>query len=365
MVYRLGVLALLASLLTLGGCRGIVGTAAEANNTPNPQMNGNVQHIIFMIQENRSFDHYFGHLNDYRQAHGLPTDVDGTPAGASNPTPDGTSTVSAFHLITQCTENVSPSWNESHVDINRANPAGPALMDGFVTTAAGFAKANNMNDVQGLRAMGYYDATDLPYYYFMASQFATSDRWFSPAPTRTQPNRLYALAATSAGHVYPPTQAIANSTIFDQLQLHNVTWKVYAVDPKASSVEPFGIYTAHAENIVPYNQYFTDLKNNTLPSVAFIDTGFESGTDEHAPSPIQPGVALVQSFIDALMGSSSWANSIFIVTHDEGGGFYDHVPPVPAVNPDGIAPIDLLPNDIKGDFTITGFRVPLIVVSPF
>jgi len=369
MVCRAGALFtfILASLLALNGCRGLAtGTAVEANNVPNPPLNANVQHIIFMIQENRSFDHYFGHLNDYRQAHGLPADVDGTPASASNPSADGTTTVPAFHLITQCLENASPSWNESHVDINRNNPtSSTAVMDGFVQTAAGFAKANNLNDVAGARAMGYYDATDIPYYYFMASQFATSDRWFSPAPTRTQPNRLYAVAATSAGHAYPPTQAIANWTIFDQLQTRNVSWKVYAVDPKASTLEPFGIFTGHPEKIVPYQQYFDDLKNNSLPSVAFIDTGFESGTDEHAPSPIQPGVALVQSFIDPLMTSSSWQSSIFILTHDEGGGFYDHVPPAPAVNPDAIPPSDLLPNDIPGDFTITGFRVPLIVVSPF
>ncbi len=364
---RLAAILVAASLLALAGCRGLVGNAVEANNQPNPQLNANVNHIIFMLQENRSFDHYFGKLKDYRQAQGLSTDIDGLPAIASNPSFDGSSTVQSFHLITQCTEDLSPSWNETHVDINRNSPGttSPASMDGFVFTAGKFARDTGLNDVNGTRAMGYYDATDLPYYYFMASQFATSDRWFSPAPTRTQPNRLYAIAATSAGHVYPPQQALDNFTIFDLLENRNVSWKVYSVDPKASTLEPFATYTTHPDKIVPASQYFTDVANGTLPSVAFIDTGFELPLDEHAPNPIQQGAALVASMVNALMSSASWKDSIFILTFDEGGGFFDHVPPMPTVSPDGIPPSDLLPNDIKGDFTITGFRVPLIVISPF
>ncbi len=364
---RLAAIIVAASLLALGGCRGLVNGAVEANNQPNPQLNANVNHIIFMLQENRSFDHYFGQLNSYRQSQGLSTEVDGLPAGASNPDFAGTGTVQSYHLITQCVEDLSPSWNETHVDINRSSPGtlNPATMDGFVFTAAKFARDTGLNDINGIRAMGYYDSTDLPYYYFMSSQFATSDRWFSPAPTRTQPNRLYSIAATSAGHAYPPQQALANFTIFDLLENQKVTWKVYAVDPKASTIEPFATFTAHPENIVPASQYFTDVANGTLPSVAFIDTGFLEPTNEHAPNPIQQGAAQVASMVNALMNSASWKDSVFILTFDEGGGFYDHVPPIQAVSPDNIPPSDLLPTDIKGDFTITGFRVPLIVISPF
>ena len=79
--------------------------------------------------------------------------------------------------------------------------------------------------------MGYYDGTDLPYYYFMASSFGTSDRWFSPAMTRTQPNRMYLMAATSAGRAYPlPAIKLPNKTIFESLNDKGVSWRVYVTD---------------------------------------------------------------------------------------------------------------------------------------
>jgi phospholipase C len=111
-----------------------------------------------------------------------------------------------------------------------------------------------------------------------------------------------------------------------------------------------------------------------LPSVAFIETGYLSNQDEH-PAPqasIQAGAAYAASLINALMASPSWKDSAFILTYDESGGFYDHVPPQPTVNPDGMAPIDLLKGDIctsgsgvNCNFNYTGYRVPLIVISPF
>jgi phospholipase C len=359
-----------AFLLGLAGCRGLVnGSGVEAGNKPNPQLNQNVNHIIFMIQENRSFDHYFGHLNAYRVRQGLPADVDGAPSDASNPAANGVGTVAPFHLTTQCVEKLSPSWNETHTDINATNPPtstlGPTPMDGFVKTAAKFATDTGLSDTQGLRSMGYFDEREIPFYYFMATQFATSDRWFSPVPSRTQPNRMFAIAASSDGLVYPPKTGTDRLTIFDVLQKAGVSWRVYAVGLRASTLEAFPIFDAHPEGVVPMSQFFSDVASGSLPSVAFIDTGFENGEDEHPPAPIQPGAAQVARFVNALMSSPSWKDSVFILTFDEGGGFYDHVPPMPTVNPDGIKPQDLLPTDIQGDFTFSGFRVPVIVISPF
>jgi phospholipase C len=220
----------------------------------------------------------------------------------------------------------------------------------------------------------------------MASNFATSDRWFSPAMSRTQPNRLYMLAATSAGHAYPPTSALANQTIFDLLQSAGVTWKVYVTDlthatppVQDSSLNMFTAATKYPKNIVPVSQFLTDVANGSLPSVAYIDPGFASGLDEHpgldnsAPTGnVQVGSQYVSTLINGLMQSSSWQDSVFILTFDEFGGFYDHVAPQPAVSPDGIKPIDLLPGDIctqttgpTCDFVYTGYRVPLLVISPF
>jgi phospholipase C len=118
-------------------------------------------------------------------------------------------------------------------------------------------------------------------------------------------------------------------------------------------------------NVVPATQFTSDAQNGTLPAVAFIEGGYNSGRDEHPTNPVQKGEIYVASLINALIQSPSWSSSVFFPTWDEGGAFYDHVPPVSTVNPDGIRPSDLMPGDFQGDFTHTGFRVPLIVISPF
>jgi phospholipase C len=265
-------------------------------------------------------------------------------------------------------------------------------MDGFVFNAASYAlnapaDEAPIYDTAGIRAMGFYDGTDLNYYYFMVSKFATSDRWFSPVMDRTQLNRMYLLAATSQGYAYPlGTNAADNTpltvpTIFDALQKAGITWKVYATDFGTNGVDPATYLTMFAPyappnqlpaNVVPATQFLKDAANGTLPQVAMIEGGYNSGLDEHPKNNVQTGAAYAASLINGLMNGPSWKDSVFILTYDEAGGLYDHVPPQPAVNPDGIAPIDLNPGDIcttpggsNCDFNYTGFRVPLLVVSPF
>src|SRR5437588_2345574 len=253
-----------------------------------------INHIIVMVQENRSFDSYFAKLNDYRAANGFGgADVDVEPAGASNPADDG-STIHAFDLQTGCMDNLSPDWLESHADVNRFDPATATdiRMDGFVHTAAGLAQFNHDLDARGVRAMGFYDSTDLPYYYFMASQFATSDRWFAPAPTNSEVNRIYLYAATSEGHAHKPSDTFSccgSKMILNLLDDAKVSWKVYYTNSNPLTNKPLtdinNFWAAyadqHASNIVPVSQYFDDVKNGTLPSVAFIQTGYLSGQDEH------------------------------------------------------------------------------------
>src|ERR1700756_522996 len=386
-----------------------------------------INHIIFMAQENRSFDHYFGAMREYWAKNGFPDQAfDGlpqfnNPAGAApsnrgcdpafpydpTATPPQTSncvldssspTITSYHLRTMCTENTSPFWNESHNDWNITNPvSGTATLDGFVWTSGPFARGNNFFDTDGKRVMGYYDGDDLNYYYFMASNFATSDRWFSPVMTRTQMNRMYLLAATSHGHVYPLNDTnspqLTDPLIFTLLQNAGITWKIYVPKGKNGATDPQSLFalsyinqftygnfilTNFPQNLVPLDQYFTDLKNGTLPQVALIEPASEVALDEHPadsdqfPTSVQPEAEFVSSIINALMGSSSWSSSVFILTWDEFGGTYDHVAPQPAVSPDGIPPSDLQPGDVctkvSGpvcDFTHTGYRVPFILVSPF
>ena len=394
---------------------------------------GQISHIIVLVQENRSLDHYFGQLRQYWAQNGYADEsFDGLPQfnptsgppplygpPPSNPgcdpahpppydcTVDSHSPkVASFQLLTQCTENTSPSWNESHFDWDLNDPVGQqaAKLNGFVWTAAHDGRAIGYFDTQGKRAMGYYTGNDLNYYYFMASNFATSDRWFQPALTRTHPNREYLYAATSQGDVYPvgfdrqDSQLLTAKTIFQELQNAGVSWKIY-VNPRNSPCKgppysPSCLLTLsyvkyfawgqtiphnYPRNIAPVSQYFADLKNGTLPNFAIIEPASDAGLDEHptvsdnAASEIQLGAQYVSTLIDGLMTSSSWSSSVFILTYDEGGGLYDHVSPQPTVSPDGIKPKDLLSTDVCSrppigptcDFVYTGYRVPLLVVSPY
>ena len=369
-----------------------------------------INHVIILLQENRSFDHYFGHLSDYWTANGYtPEPFDGEPADASNPGTTPGTTVSAFHLTTTCVENPSPSWNESHADWNHEDATSSTpLLDGFVRSAASEKSPTTglpYIDNKGIRVMGYYTDRELPYYYFMASNFGTSDRWFAPVMTRTQPNRMYLYAATSHGHVYPltpTTPLLSDQTIFQLLQNNGISWKIY-VHPDANGCSKpsclfaqsylnqftYGgtVLQKYPQNYAPISQYLSDVQNGTLPQVAFIEPASESLLDEHPADDdlqaqfipnVQTGSNYAASLINALMSSPSWKDSVFFLSFDEGGGFYDHVPPQPTVSPDGIAPSDLVtgsspdicaPGNGAGgytcNFTLTGYRVPLIVISPF
>lgn len=406
---------------TLGwcGCQGLT-AGTPGNGSQGPQSVQAINHIILMAQENRSFDHYFGALPAYWAANGYASQqFDGLPqfstGGGTAPTNPGcdpnfpfdptsgtiqdcvfdqNNPVSSFHMISACVEDPSPSWNESHVDWNFSDQTGGVSStyagNGFVWTAAHDARFNQppFFDTIGMRAMGYYDSSDLPYYYFMASNFATSDRWFSPAMSNTQVNRMYMLAATSHGHVYPLTATsgqLTDKTIFELLDENNITWKDYVVDPtptllQGSAFDMFAYSGSHSQNVVPISQYMTDVANGTLPSVAIIDPGYSNGLDEHGAADdsapggsVQVGSQYVSTLINALMTSTSWKDSVFILTYDEFGGFYDHVPPQPMPPPDNFTPSDLQPGDIcvsstspaTCHFDYTGYRVPVIVVSPF
>ena len=376
----------LFALITLSACGG--GSSSQtATNTPSPTPGGSnpgptgngtatnpgqINHIVFMLQENRSFDMYFGKMNDYRAAHGLPQDVDGLPANASNPSADGSGSVGAFHLQTMCTEDLSPFWNESHISFNRNNPtSNTAKLDGFVTAAAILARGKGQIDVGGIRAMGYYDATDIPYYYFMASQFAMSDRWFAPVDSNTNANRHYVYAATSSGRVYPWKGAPdTHQTIFDLLQTKGITWKVYAASANASVFFQFQSLSNMSDHIVGMDQLFKDLSAGTLPQVSMIETDVDN---EHPENNIQTGAAFAASVVNSLIASPNWKDTALFLSYDEAGGLYDHVAPPTEIAPDNIPVSDLLPTDIcfsgcsgsAAGFTRAGFRVPMMVVSPY
>lgn len=316
----------------------------------------NLRHIIFFVQENHTFDNYFGMLGAYRVSKGLPNNIDGVPLNATLYDKNGKA-VHPYHFQTVCTENLGPYWDSSHLAVDGGK------MDAFLKQTA-FATTI---DPTGTRAAGYYDNTDLPYYYELATQFATSDRFFSPVLTQTIPNRMYLFAGTSFGHITadtPPSGGWTQPTIFDKLDTYNVSWRYYYQD-NGSYLPQWSTYQRDASKMVPISSWYNDIKNeSSLPKVIFIERAGPSGLDEHPGNNIQLGAQDASTIINALLASPSWSSSVFILTYDEGGGFYDHVVPASEVKPDNIAPM-LLTGDQPGDFAHSGFRVPVIVISPW
>jgi len=420
--------------------------SVSAAFTKNPYSLNSLNHIIFLAQENRSFDEYFGYMRQYWASNGIPDQqFDGlpqfTPASQctttngvnscavptvpacdpSKPSPEtcdadpNAKPVPTFHSLSECTEDMSPFWNESYIDWNY-DFRFPGTIDwkgnGFVQAAANEARQGGgppINDTNGYRSMGYFTDEDLNYYYFMASNFATSDRWFAPLLSRTQVNRAYMLAATSQGYAYPPgsnandDHPFSAITILEAAQKAGITWRVYG-DPAGcpgqtgtalnqclagqSYINMFHYYSeiksdpSLYQNFAPYTQFASDAQNDaTLPQVIYFDPPSPSGQDEH-PSDndtytinIQWGARYVAGIVSSLMTSPSWKDSALIFTYDEPGGFYEHVQPQPVPVPDSYSyPIDLQSNDscygahaTSGpcSFGLTGYRIPLIVFSPF
>src|SRR5882724_1000308 len=348
------------------------GNTATGSVTVNVVTNTGLQgikHIIVMLQENRSFDSYFSKLGDYATANGIANYQINAGYDPNVILPlFGGGTGHLFHEPTVRTDNLSPAWNESHFDIDQQTD-GTFRMDRFALTSH---SVSSPTDTKGLRALGQYDQTDLPYYYELATQFATSDSFHSSLLANTIPNRQYMFCATSQGRIFPSPQGAPKwtcPTIFSSLQNAGVRWFYYDKDGIVLAGFADWDNPAIQQKTGPIQGYFDILARPTadddLPSFVWIDAGSGgSGLDEHPENNIQKGSAYVKTIIDALMNSPAWHDSIFILAYDEGGGLYDHVPPFTVVPPDNIPP-QLGPNDLPGDFTLSGFRVPLMVISPF
>jgi phospholipase C len=389
-------------------------TATASDGTPITQSatvtvstiaSGVIKHIFFMLQENRSFDMYLGQLGGYRSSRLAQFGITDTQTiDAFSPTVTLTNShtgakVQPFHESTMCTENLTPAWDESHHDttLNGGDGAWATTttfsnsdfgMAGFLDTTTSVPAKYDPN---GTRALGYYNQQDLPYYYDLATFFPTSDAWHSPILANTVPNRMYLMAGTSFGHEYPDGSSghplYSAPTIFRAMNTANVSWLYYYHD---------GVFLANfADFFDPKIQGKvypdSDLMNRlagtcsggacdpdqALPQVIFIDSpSGSSGLDEHPDNNVQTGAAYVQSIISALMRSDAWQDSVFILSYDEGGGLYDHVPPFMVPLPDAYAPGQCpdpnngspgycLVGKLGGTFNLTGFRVPLIVISPY
>jgi phospholipase C len=311
-----------------------------------------LKHIIVLMKENRSFDHLLGAIGQQGQpnAENAPADFE-NPDAANNKVP-------RYHETNTCQPLDPPhQWNEMHAMVNGG------AMDGFVkngTMAVGpddIHLANPPSD--GHFVMGYFDETNLPFVYWLASTFALADHNFASVRSGTWANRDFLVAGTSLGIMNTGDKQLPVGTtiIFDELDKAKVSWQVYTDDlaPLEYSVAWSG--RPHWDS---RTTFFSKLTDGTLPSVAFIDattglalTGHE--TDDHPPADVQTGEAWTRMLVDALTKSKLWGSSVLLYTYDEAGGFADHMPPGNSC----------APSADQAMFTELGVRIPLIVISPW
>jgi phospholipase C len=210
--------------------------------------------------------------------------------------------------------------------------------------------------------MGYYDATELPFYWNVADRYTLFDNFFSSARVGTRQNYFFWVAGNPApsGERLPPQGYGDVPTIFDRLQQRGVPWKFYVENldkalnyrtrPAATARIPLLGYARFlddpnlAKNIVDLSEYYRDLQNNTLPAVSYVVT---RGSNESPPSRLDVGQSLIRSMSSELAKSSYWSGSAFVLTYSGWGGWYDHVTP-PSVDGYGY-----------------GFRVPTLMISPY
>ena len=316
---------------------------ASASGSPASQ----IDTIVILMKENHSYDNYFGMLG---RGDGFTFDSNGVPLN-SNPDRAG-NPVRVHHLSVPFNPSfaVSQTWNASHLEFNEGK------MDGFVATT------------DSPEPMGYLDEGDLPWYYALAKTFGIGDRYFSSCLAQTFPNRRYLQAATSDGlvsttlpspFVHPPKTGL----VWDRLDAAQVNWANYFVEVPEVALWPRNLVRYH-DHVHPIIDFYDDCRNGRLPAVSLItpDAAFIS---EGEYQDDQLGEAFTATVFDALSQGPQWPRSMFVLTWDEGGGFYDHVPPPTAVAPDDVPPDIHVPPDQPGGFDRYGFRVPCLVASPF
>jgi len=287
-----------------------------------------------VMMENRSFDHFLGWLPqaDGRQA-GL-TYVDA--AGAAH-----------------ATHPLAPDYQGcGHPDPDHSYTGGRIEYDGG--RCDGWLRAGANDDY----AIGYYTAADLAFLGRVAPQWTACDRYFAAIMAETYPNRIYSHAAQT-DRLSNTTTISALPTIWDRLAAHGVSGRYYFSDvPFLALWGPRYLPISR-----PFVQFLADALTGDLPAVSYVDPRFideQSGTsgDDHPHSDIRNGEAFLNVVYTVLTRGPAWRNTVLVITFDEWGGFFDHVPPSAAPIP----PADAAAGNADG---LRGFRVPCIVISPF
>ncbi|HVA19796.1 MAG TPA: alkaline phosphatase family protein [Solirubrobacteraceae bacterium] len=335
----------------------------------------NIEHIVVLMLENRSFDHMLGYLS----LEGSRDDIEGLRPDMHNMLGDRRYTV--HHLAS--THLPNEHWDLDHSGTATDEQIKGGAMDGFVSSyAAKLAREHVPNPDPGI-AMGYYNAADLPVYDHLAEHFCVCDQWHSSIPGATWPNRLYAVAGSAAGSRDDRKPPLYDKHSFVRhLDAAGVSWRWYSYDIGSlrcvdaeyllghhehfAYVQKLKLaFQAHAEQELLIDEdaasFLEDAARGRLPAVSWIDPNFKDfnligspPNDDHPPSDVQQGQELVLLVYNALASGPQWDKTLLLIVYDEHGGFFDHVPP--PENP---------PDDDPKTFARYGVRVPALVVSPW
>ena len=340
-----------------------------------------IEHVVVLMLENRSFDHMLGYLSLPKQQGGAGrTDVDGLRGPEVNSNPFEGSSIGVHHLDrTQFNgEAEDPDHSGGSVDEQLAG-GGTGFVANFARISRERAAKLGVPVPDPGLVMGYYDADDLPALDHLAGEYCVVDRWFSSVPGATWPNRLYAVAGRAAGSRDDrPVPLYELPSFVRYLDEVKVDWRWYSFDPGTlRAVDPAYRLSNHdrfafvdsrklttrereaGELAEEGPSFLDDVVAGNLPAVSWIDPRFKdlrvlgpNSNDDHPPSDVLAGQDLILTIFSALSNSATWAKTLLIITYDEHGGFYDHVAP-PAGADDDPA------------FQRLGVRVPALLVSPF
>jgi phospholipase C len=318
---------------------------AEERRKALENLNSKVDHIVVVMLENRSFDHMLGYLS----LEGGRDDVDGLRPGLSNSL-DGQA-YPPIHLTDTSIEE-DPSHTTFSISQQVAN--GNA---GFVADFASHYPNADPGTV-----MGYYNGGDLLTYDYLAREFTVCHRWFSSLQGMTWPNRLYATAGQSGGLLNNDDGLLplySEPTFFRHLDSHNRSWRWYRHDFATLRMLDDEYRRGHHDNFETIDHFYRDAADGKLRDVSWIDPNYvdvgdvDRANDDHPPTDVLHAQELVADIFRAVSNGPRWQKTLLVITYDEHGGFYDHVPPPPAAD------------DRPDRFRQYGVRVPAIVVSPW
>ncbi|MEZ4768278.1 MAG: alkaline phosphatase family protein [Caldilineales bacterium] len=315
-----------------------------------------IDHIVVLMLENRSFDHMLGYLSLPESAGGRGrTDIDGLTGGDDQSNYYDGDTYSPQPLDGYLSFPWDPPHDHKYVVKQIANNN-----SGFVEQ---FAKHHHQlyRHVPLLDPgliMGYHTADHVPAFDQLARQFCVCDRWYSSLPGPTFPNRYYAMAGTSSGYTHDPDvddpAPVDLKTIFDYLPERS--WGVYFHDAPSIWLFKDHRHLVKGRTTHSFSTFRKHAKQGTLPSVSWIDPYFhvkrEIANDDHPPSDVRRAQRFVAEVYNLLLASPVWNKTLLVIYYDEHGGFYDHVSPPEAE--------DDFPHMAR-----YGVRVPAIIVSPW